>query len=131
MADNRHASGGWPAGDRVVAALPTRRRSGEPASMNLDLDTLETTFDLVTPRGDELMDVFYARLFAAAPAVRPLFAATDVRRQKAMLLGALVLVRNSLRDMDALVAPLRERGARHVAYGARPEHYIVVGEALI
>jgi hemoglobin-like flavoprotein len=99
--------------------------------MNLDVDTLETTFDLVTPRGDELMDVFYARLFAAAPAVKPLFAATDVRRQKAMLLGALVLVRTSLRDTDALVATLRELGARHVAYGARPEHYIVVGEALI
>src|SRR4051794_30207335 len=99
--------------------------------MNLDVDTLQTTFDLVTPRGDELMDVFYARLLAAAPAVRPLFAATDVRRQEAMLLGALVLVRNSLRDMDALVATLRELGARHVAYGARPEHYIVVGEALI
>jgi hemoglobin-like flavoprotein len=40
--------------------------------MNLDLDTIETTFDLVAPRGEELMDVFYARLFAAAPAVRPL-----------------------------------------------------------
>ena len=26
---------------------------------------------------------------------------------------------------------LRELGARHVAYGARPEHYPVVGEVLI
>jgi len=97
----------------------------------MDLDALETSFDLVAPRGDELMDVFYARLFAAAPAVTPLFAATDIRRQKAMLLSALVLVRNSLRDMDALTPKLRELGARHVAYGATPEHYIVVGEALI
>jgi hemoglobin-like flavoprotein len=99
--------------------------------MNLDLDTIETTFDLVAPRGDELMDVFYARLFAAAPAVKPLFAGTDIRRQKAMLLSALVIVRKSLRDMDALVPKLRELGARHVAYGATPEHYIVVGEVLI
>jgi hemoglobin-like flavoprotein len=99
--------------------------------MNLDLDTIETTFDLVAPRGDELMDVFYARLFAAAPGVEPLFAATDLRRQKAMLLRALVLVRESLRDMEALLAKLRELGARHVAYGAAPEHYIVVGEVLI
>ena len=43
--------------------------------MSLDLDALETSFDLVAPRGDELMDEFYARLFAAAPAVKPLFAA--------------------------------------------------------
>jgi hemoglobin-like flavoprotein len=45
----------------------------------MDLDALETSFDLVAPRGDELMDVFYARLFATAPAVRPLFAGTDSR----------------------------------------------------
>jgi hemoglobin-like flavoprotein len=48
-----------------------------------------------------------------------------------MLLRALVLVRESLRDMDALAPKLRELGARHVAYGATPEHYIVVGEVLI
>jgi hemoglobin-like flavoprotein len=77
------------------------------------------------------MDVFYARLFAAAPAVRPLFAGTDLRRQKGMLLGALVLLRKSLRDLDRIVPALREMGARHVRYGARPEHYPVVGEVLI
>ena len=80
--------------------------------MHLDLETLETTFDLVAPRGEELMDIFYARLFAAAPSVRPLFAGTDLRRQKAMLLSALVLVRKSLRDMDGMVPTLRELGAR-------------------
>lgn len=99
--------------------------------MHLDLETLETTFDLVAPRGEELMDIFYARLFAAAPSVKPLFAGTDLRRQKAILLSALVLVRKSLRDMDAMVPTLRELGARHVGYGATPEHYLVVGEVLI
>ena len=86
--------------------------------MLLDLRSLETSFDLVAPRGDELMDVFYARLFAAAPAVRPLFAGTDLRRQKGMLLGALVLLRKSLRDLDRIVPALRDMGARHVRYGA-------------
>jgi hemoglobin-like flavoprotein len=99
--------------------------------MHLDLDTLETSFDLVAPRGDELVDVFYTRLFAAAPAVEPLFAGTDLRRQKAMLLRTLVLLRRSLRDLEALVPELRRLGARHVAYGARPEHYPVVGQVLI
>jgi methyl-accepting chemotaxis protein len=99
--------------------------------MHLDLESLETTFDLVAPRGEELMDIFYARLFAAAPSVKPLFDGTDLRRQKAMLLGALVLVRKSLRDMDAMLPTLRELGARHVGYGAKPEHYLVVGEVLI
>jgi hemoglobin-like flavoprotein len=99
--------------------------------VNLDLQALETSFDLVAPRGDELMDVFYARLFAVAPAVKPLFAATDLKKQKTMLLGTLVLLRKSLRDLEAIVPKLHELGARHVAYGAQPEHYPVVGEVLL
>jgi methyl-accepting chemotaxis protein len=99
--------------------------------MSLDLEALETSFDLIAPRGDDLMDAFYARLFEAAPAVKPLFAGTDMKRQKTMLLGTLVLMRKSLRDLDPIVPKLRELGARHVAYGAQPEHYPVVGQALI
>jgi globin len=48
-----------------------------------------------------------------------------------MLLGALVLLRKSLGDLDAIAPKLRELGVRHVAYGAQPEHYPVVGAALI
>jgi hemoglobin-like flavoprotein len=99
--------------------------------MPLDLESLETSFDLIAPRGDELMEQFYTRLFAAAPSVRPLFAGTDMRRQKAMLLSALVLLRKSLRDLDRIAPTLRALGERHVAYGARPEHYPIVGSALI
>ena len=98
--------------------------------MSLDLEALEASFDLVAPRGDELMDEFYSRLFAAAPGVRTLFP-NDMKKQKTMLLAALVLLRKSLRDLDAIVPKLRELGARHVAYGARPEHYPVVGATLI
>jgi hemoglobin-like flavoprotein len=97
----------------------------------MDLDALETSFDLVAPRGDELMDAFYARLFATAPAVQPLFADTDMERQKAMLLRALVLLRQSLRDLDAIVPTLHGLGARHAAYGAEASHYPVVGAVLI
>jgi hemoglobin-like flavoprotein len=97
----------------------------------MDLDALETSFDLIAPRGDELMEIFYARLFEAAPAVKPLFAGTDMARQRSMLLAALVLVRNSLRDLDSIVPALRKLGARHVHYGAEAGHYPVVGAVLI
>lgn len=97
----------------------------------MDIDALETSFDLVAPRGEELVEIFYARLFDVAPAVIPLFASTDIKRQQAMLLAALVLLRKSLRDLDAVVPTLRQLGARHVGYGARPEHYPVVGDVLI
>ena len=99
--------------------------------MDLNLHALEESFDAVAPKGEELMDEFYSRLFEAAPAVKPLFAGTDMRRQKAMLLSALVLVRKALRDLDSIVPKLRDLGARHVAYGAEPEHYPIVAEVLI
>jgi hemoglobin-like flavoprotein len=99
--------------------------------MNLDLEALETSFDLVAPRGEELMDVFYARLFEAAPEVKPLFAATALKQQKGHLLATLGLLRRSLRNLDSIVPALRGLGARHVAYGARPEHYPLVGATLI
>jgi hemoglobin-like flavoprotein len=54
-----------------------------------------------------------------------------MERQKAMLLGTLVLLRRSLPNLDPIVPTLRELGARHVAYGTQPEHYPVVGQALI
>jgi hemoglobin-like flavoprotein len=100
-------------------------------SMTLDIESLETSFDLIAGRGDELVSDFYERLFATAPAVEPLFAGADLRRQKAMLLATLVLLRKSLRDLDAVVPKLRELGARHVGYGARPAHYPVVADVLI
>jgi methyl-accepting chemotaxis protein len=48
-----------------------------------------------------------------------------------MLLGTLILLRKSLRNLDAVLPKLRDLGARHVAYGAEPGHYPVVGEVLI
>jgi hemoglobin-like flavoprotein len=107
------------------------RLSGNVDAMALELNALETSFDLIAPRGDELVDIFYARLFETAPAVRPLFAHTDMSKQKSMLLSALVLLRRSLRDVDRLVPVLHAMGARHVAYGAQAEHYPVVGQVLI
>ena len=99
--------------------------------MALDVDALETSFDLIAPHGEELGDIFYRRLFAAAPSVTPLFARTDLERQKAKLLATLVLVRKSLRNLDALVPKLRELGGWHGGYGAQAEHYPVVGVVLI
>jgi len=122
MAVVRHRSG-------VLAPY----RPGGPSRklLGMDLNALETSFDLVAPRGDELIELFYARLFETAPAVQPLFAHTDMARQRQMLLAALVLLRKSLRNLDAAVPTLRNLGARHVEYGAEEAHYAVVGTTLI
>jgi nitric oxide dioxygenase len=36
-----------------------------------------------------------------------------------------------LHDLDRLVPQVKALGARHVGYGVRPEHYAIVGQALI
>jgi hemoglobin-like flavoprotein len=99
--------------------------------MAVDVETLEESFDLVAPQGDELMKKFYDNLFEAAPAVQPLFAHVDMEGQRQALLNMLVVLRESLRDLDDIVPDLEDLGARHVDYGARAEHYPVVGEVLI
>jgi len=99
--------------------------------MALEVETLEESFDLVAPQGDELIRTFYDRLFEAAPAVKPLFANVDMERQRQALLNMLVVLRESLRDLDDIVPDLEDLGARHAEYGAQPAHYPVVGEILI
>jgi hemoglobin-like flavoprotein len=77
------------------------------------------------------MRKFYDRLFEVAPSVQPLFADVDMERQRQALLKMLVVLRESLRDLEDIVPDLEDLGARHVEYGAQPEHYPVVGEVLI
>jgi hemoglobin-like flavoprotein len=97
----------------------------------LEVETLEESFDLVAPQGDELMRTFYDRLFETAPAVRPLFEKVDMDGQRQALLNMLVVLRESLRDLDDIAPDLEDLGERHVEYGAQSEHYPVVGEVLI
>src|SRR5215203_6769115 len=99
--------------------------------MALEVETLEESFDLVAPQGDELMKRFYANLFETAPSVQPLFARVDMDGQRQALLNMLVVLRESLRDLDDIVPDLEDLGERHVEYGAQSEHYPVVGEVLI
>jgi hemoglobin-like flavoprotein len=103
----------------------------EPSPMAVDVEILEESFDLVAPQSDELMRRFYDNLFEAAPSVQPLFADVDMERQRQALLNMLIVLRESLRDLDDIVPDLEDLGARHVEYGAQAAHYPVVGEVLI
>jgi hemoglobin-like flavoprotein len=99
--------------------------------MALEVETLEESFDLVAPQGDELVKRFYERLFEAAPAVQPLFAKVDMEHQRQALLNMLLVLRESLHDLEDVVPDLEALGARHMEYGAQPEHYPVVGKVLL
>ncbi len=63
--------------------------------MALPVALLEESFDLVAPRGQELVDRFYHRVFSIAPGARTLFAGVDMVKQKRMLLRAVLAARVS------------------------------------
>lgn len=94
------------------------------------VERLENNFRLITPRGEELVDRFYATLFSRQPAVRGMFPG-DMSEQKKKLLSSIALVMKNLRAPDALRQPLMDLGRRHSGYGVKPEHYAVVRDTLI
>lgn len=112
--------------EAFVPVMPSR-----PGLADLDVELLEQTFALLKPRGQEIVDFFYDRLFELHPAVIPLFARADMHDQRGKLLAAIALVVANLRRPDALVPALQELGVRHIAYGAQPAHYDAVGGVLL
>lgn len=75
-------------------------------------------------------DVFYSKLFVEAPHVQHLFK-TPRQNQSKKLIDMLSTVVGRLDRMEEVTEEIRELAIRHVHYGARPEHYRAVGQALI
>ncbi|MEL6603690.1 MAG: globin family protein [Cyanobacteria bacterium J06614_10] len=99
--------------------------------MSLNVELLEQSFELVKPKADDFVASFYNNLFTDYPASKPLFEHSDMAAQQKMLKGALVMVIENLRKPDVLSNALQGLGARHVKYGALPEHYPLVGNSLL
>ena len=99
--------------------------------MSLQIELLESSFAQIKPRLAEFGASFYENLFTAYPQARPLFAKTDLTRQQVKLTQALSLVIAHLRNDEVLAETLMALGAKHVAYGALPEHYPLVGQVLL
>jgi methyl-accepting chemotaxis protein len=74
--------------------------------------------------------LFYANLFAADPALQPLFKG-DITQQGAKLLQMIGAAVAKLDDLDTLLPILRNMGQRHAGYGVMPAHYTTVGGALL
>lgn len=99
--------------------------------MTLQVELLEESFEKIKPQANEFVDSFYENLFTAAPEAKPLFAHTNMEVQKQKLLASLILVIENLKTPDVINNSLKGLGARHVQYGALPEHYPLVGSALL
>lgn len=95
-----------------------------------DIALVRSSFAKVAPVQDQVPDIFYARLFELAPSVRPLFRG-DMGEQGRKLIQSLALVVGSLDRLDEILPAIEELARRHVGYGAEPDHYPVVGAALL
>jgi hemoglobin-like flavoprotein len=95
-----------------------------------DILRVRASFALVVPIKEAAADLFYNRLFEIAPQVRALFP-DDLAEQKRKLMAMIATAVGGLHNLDNLVPAVKALGARHVGYGAKAEHYAVVGEALL
>ena len=92
---------------------------------------IRDTWAQVTPIADEAARLFYERLFQLDPALRRLFARTDMPAQRRNLVQTLAVVVKGIDTLDALVPAVEALGRRHAGYGVRPAHYATVGQALL
>ena len=95
-----------------------------------DIDLVKSSFAQVAPIKDKVPGIFYGRLFEIAPEVRPMFKG-DMDEQGSKLIQTLAFVVNGLDNLETVLPAAQDLARRHVDYGTRPEHYPVVGAALL
>jgi nitric oxide dioxygenase len=94
------------------------------------IEQVRTSFAKVVPIADQAAALFYGRLFETTPELRALFhRGMHVQGQK--LMRALATVVDGLGHIEAIAPVVRDLAKRHVAYGVQPEHYPLVGAALL
>ena len=91
---------------------------------------VQDSFAKVAPIADQAAVIFYDRLFEVAPGVKAMFPA-DMTEQRKKLMATLAAVVNGLSNLESILPAASALAVRHVSYGARPEHYPVVGGALL
>jgi hemoglobin-like flavoprotein len=99
--------------------------------MTLNIELLEQSFELIKLQSQEFTATFYATLFSRYPEVEPLFAHTVMSKQGEKLFQSLVLVVENLQKPEVLAKALGSLGTKHIKYGVLPEHYPMVGAALL
>jgi nitric oxide dioxygenase len=94
------------------------------------INLVQESFAKVAPISEQAATLFYDRLFEVAPAVKVMFPA-DMREQRKKLMATLAVVVNGLSNLESVLPAASALAKRHVGYGARPEHFPVVGGALL
>ena len=91
---------------------------------------VQDSFAKVVPISETAAVLFYDRLFEIAPQVKAMFPA-DMTEQRRKLMATLAAVVNGLGNLTSILPAASALAKRHVSYGAKAEHYPVVGAALL
>jgi hemoglobin-like flavoprotein len=91
---------------------------------------VQQSFAKVAPISETAAVLFYDRLFEVAPKVKAMFP-TDMTEQRRKLMATLAVVVGGLGNLESALPAASALAKRHVSYGARAEHYPVVGAALL
>ena len=91
---------------------------------------VQDSFKKVVPIAGTAADLFYDRLFAIAPEVRPMFP-QDLKEQKKKLIAMLATAVTNLHQTEKIIPAVQELGKRHAGYGVTAKHYEPVGAALL
>jgi nitric oxide dioxygenase len=91
---------------------------------------VQQSFSKLVPISDQAAVIFYDRLFEIAPQVKSMFP-SDMAEQRGKLMATLTAVVNGLGNLASILPAASALAKRHVSYGAKPEHYPVVGAALL
>jgi hemoglobin-like flavoprotein len=102
----------------------------ETAMTPEEVSLVQDTFRKVVPIADTAADLFYDRLFAIAPDVKPVFP-SDMTEQKKKLIAMLATAVTNLHQVETILPAVESLGKRHVTYGVAPAHYESVGAALL
>lgn len=94
------------------------------------IERVKRSYAALPAGGRQLSARFYQELFAAAPNLRPLFP-PDLSNLQGHFEAALSLVVRNLSEVGGLQEALRDLGAQHVHWGARPEDYATARAALV
>jgi hemoglobin-like flavoprotein len=91
---------------------------------------VRNSFARIAPNAEATAGLFYDRLFALDPSLRPLFK-DDMAEQGRKLMTVIGTAVANLHRLETIVPTVEELGRRHVGYGVKPTHYQTVAAALL
>ena len=94
------------------------------------IELVKSSWQKVLPISDTAAEIFYGKLFAMEPAVKPLFKG-DMKEQGRKLMAMITTAVAALDRLDQIVPAVQDLGRRHVKYGVKDAHYDTVAGALI